>query len=81
MGGAPVPRPGGQPALRPRSPDPWPKDGDLVYGSAASQGSTLIRCSWVDDTTAGDVLYANGAAAGLADAAAKTNQARGAVER
>jgi len=43
-------------------------------------GGTLIRCTWVDDTTAGDVLYANGAATGLADAAAKTNQARAAVD-
>ena len=58
-----------------------PKGGDLACGSAASQSGTLIRCTWVDDTTAGDVLYANGSASGLADAAAKTNQARAAVER
>jgi hypothetical protein len=58
-----------------------PKGGDLACGSATSQGGTLIRCTWVDDTTAGDVLYANGAATGLADAAARTNQARAAVER
>jgi len=57
-----------------------PKGGDLACGSAPSQGGTLIRCTWVDATTAGDVLYANGAATGLADAAAKTNQAGAAVE-
>ena len=57
-----------------------PKGGDLACGSATSSAGRLIRCTWVDDMTAGDVLYANGAASGLADAAAKTNQARAAVE-
>jgi len=59
-----------------------PKGGAPACGSATSHGSTLIRCTWVDDTTAGVVLYANGSASGLADTtAARTNQARAAVER
>jgi len=57
-----------------------PKGGALACGSRASQVSTVIRCTWVDGRTAGDVLFAGGAASGLADAAAKTNQARTATE-
>jgi len=57
-----------------------PKGGVLACGSRASQGSAVIRCTWVDGRTAGDVLFSAGAASGLADAAAKTNQARTATE-
>jgi len=57
------------------------KGGALACGSRASQVSTVIRCTWVDGGTAGDVLFSGGAASGLADAAAKTNQARTATER
>ena len=57
-----------------------PKGGALACGSRDSQGSTVIRCTWVDDGTAGDMLFAAGGASGLADAAAKTNQARTATE-
>lgn len=57
-----------------------PKGGALACGSQASQGSTVIRCTWVDGGTAGDMLFSGGAASGLDDAAAKTNQARTATE-
>jgi hypothetical protein len=57
-----------------------PKGGVLACGSQASQGSTLIRCTWVDGGTAGDVLFSAGAASDLADGAAKTNQVRTAIE-
>ncbi len=57
-----------------------PKGGVLVCGSKPDQGGTLIRCSWVDDTTAGDVIYAGGSASGVADAAAKTIRARAVIE-
>ncbi len=57
-----------------------PKGGELACGSQASQRSTVIRCTWVDGGTAGDMLFSGGAASGLADAAAKTNQARIATE-
>jgi hypothetical protein len=56
------------------------KGGALACGSRASQGSTVIRCTWVDGGTAGDILFSGGAASSLADAAAKTNQARTATE-
>jgi hypothetical protein len=58
-----------------------PKGGVLACGSRALQGSTLIRCTWVDGGTAGDVLFSAGAVSSLADAAAKTNQVRAATER
>jgi hypothetical protein len=57
-----------------------PKGGVLACGSKPAQGGTVIRCSWVDDTTAGDVIYAGGSASGLADAAAKTIRARAVIE-
>jgi hypothetical protein len=56
------------------------KGGVLACGSRASQGNTVLRCTWVDGQTAGNVLFAGGAAASLADAAAKTNQVRAATE-
>ena len=57
-----------------------PKGGVLACGSRASQDGTLIRCTWVDGGTAGEVLFSPGAVSGPADAAAKTNQARNATE-
>jgi hypothetical protein len=57
-----------------------PKGGVLACGSRITQGSTVIRCTWVDGGTAGDVLFSAGSASGLADAAAKTNQVRTATE-
>jgi len=57
-----------------------PKGGVLVCGSRSSRGITVIRCTWVDGETAGDVLFSARAASGLADAAAKTNQVRAATE-
>ena len=57
-----------------------PNGGVLACGSRASQDGTLIRCTWVDSRTAGDVLFSAGVASGLADAAAKTNQVRRATE-
>lgn len=57
-----------------------PKGGALACGSRVSQGSTVIRCTWVDGGTAGDMLFSGGVVSGLADAAAKTNQARATTE-
>lgn len=57
-----------------------PKGGVLACGSRASQDGILIRCTWVDGRTAGDVLFSAEAASGQADAAAKTNQVRAATE-
>ncbi len=57
-----------------------PKGGVLACGSKPGGGGTVIRCSWVDDATAGDVIYAGGSAGGLADAAAKTIRARSVIE-
>jgi hypothetical protein len=57
-----------------------PKGGVLACGARVVQGSTLIRCTWVDGGTAGDVLFSPGVATSLADAAAKTNQIRVATE-
>lgn len=57
-----------------------PKGGVLTCGSRTSQGSTVLRCTWVDGQTAGNMLLAAGAASSLADAAAKTNQVRAATE-
>ncbi|HET7018444.1 MAG TPA: hypothetical protein VFI65_31280 [Streptosporangiaceae bacterium] len=54
--------------------------GVLACGSRSSQGSTLLRCAWVDDRTAGDVVFDDGVATSLADAAAKTKQVIAATE-
>lgn len=57
-----------------------PKGGSLACGEKAANATTLLHCAWVDQSTAGDVLFAGGAASDLADAAAKTNQVRAAIE-
>jgi hypothetical protein len=57
-----------------RSFSPGANGGVLACGSRSSQGITIIRCAWVDDRTAGEVLFGGGAATSLADAAAKTKQ-------
>ncbi len=54
--------------------------GVLACGSRSSQGSTVLRCAWVDDRTAGNVLFGGGVATSLADAAAKTKQVLAAAE-
>ncbi len=41
---------------------------------------SVFGCWWYDDMTGGAVAYFGGSASGLADAAAKTNQIRAAVE-
>jgi len=56
------------------------KGGSLACGSRQIRSGTLLHCIWVDKMTAGDVLFAPGSASGLAEAAAKTNQVRAAVE-
>jgi hypothetical protein len=56
------------------------KGGVVACGSRPAQDGTLIRCTWVDGRTAGELLFSAGAASGPADAAAKTNQARTATE-
>jgi hypothetical protein len=58
-----------------------PKGGSLACGLKAANTTTLLHCAWVDKSTAGDALYAGGAASDLVDAAAKTNQVRAAIER
>jgi hypothetical protein len=57
-----------------------PKGGSLVCGEKAVGAKTLLHCAWIDHSTAGDILFAGGAASSLADAAAKSNQVRAAVE-
>jgi hypothetical protein len=57
-----------------------PKGGSLACGQKAANNTTLLHCAWIDNSAAGDVLFAGGAASSLADAAAKTNQVRAAVE-
>jgi hypothetical protein len=52
------------------------KGGELACGTRTD----VIRCTWVDGKTAGDMLFSGGSATSLADAAAKTNQARAATE-
>lgn len=59
---------------------PGPKGGELACGTRSSGGSRVIRCTWVDDRTAGDILYFDGSAMGLADAAAQSITVRSAVE-
>lgn len=54
--------------------------GVMACGSRTSGGATLVRCTWVDDRTAGNVFFAGGTVTSLADAAAKTNQVRAATE-
>ena len=63
-----------------RSYPAGPKGGSLACGEKTANTTTLLHCAWVDKSTAGDVLFAGGAASDLADAAAKTNQVRAAVE-
>jgi hypothetical protein len=46
----------------------------LARGSRSAQGVTVLRCVWVDDRTAGDVVFGGGAATSLTDATAKTKQ-------
>lgn len=53
-----------------------PKGGNVACGTEAG----LIRCTWVDSGTAGDIVFAGGFASGVADAAAKTNQIRAVIE-
>ena len=53
-----------------------PKGGTVACGTEAG----LIRCTWVDSGTAGDIVFAGGFASGVADAAAKTNQIRAVIE-
>jgi hypothetical protein len=53
------------------------KGGTVACGSKTNG---LIRCTWVDNSTAGDILYGGGFATSLSDAAAKTNQIRAAIE-
>jgi len=60
---------------------PGPKGGALACGSRSSGAVTLLHCIWADSKTAGDIIYAGGAASDLPDAAAKSNQVRAAVER
>jgi hypothetical protein len=54
-----------------------PKGGTVACGSKTTG---LIRCTWVDNSAAGDILYGGGFASSLSDAAAKTNQIRAAIE-
>jgi hypothetical protein len=63
-----------------RSYPAGPKGGSLACGEKTANTTTLLHCAWVDKSTAGDVLFAGGAASNLADAAAKTNQVRAAIE-
>jgi hypothetical protein len=63
-----------------RSYPAGPKGGSLACGLKSANATTLLHCTWVDKTTAGDILFAGGAASDLADAAAKTNQVRAVIE-
>ena len=63
-----------------RSYPAGPKGGSLACGQKAANNTTLLHCAWVDHSTAGDILFAGGAASDLPDAAAKTNQVRAAIE-
>jgi len=59
-----------------------PNGGILVCGSKPEQGGGLLfRCSWVDDRTEADVLYSDGEASAIDDAATSTNSLRSVVER
>jgi hypothetical protein len=55
---------------------PVPGGGTLVCFPYSATGHAAIVCSWLasDTRTAGVIVYAGGAASGLADAAAKTRQ-------
>jgi hypothetical protein len=53
---------------------PGANGGVLARGSRSAQGVTVLRCVWVDDRTAGDVVFGGGAATSLTDATAKTKQ-------
>ena len=63
-----------------RSYPAGPKGGSLVCGQKTANSTTLLHCAWIDKSTAGDILFAGGAASDLGDAAAKSNQVRAAVE-
>jgi hypothetical protein len=57
---------------------PGPKGGEMACGTSSSPHA--IRCAWVDDRTAGDILFLDGSANGLVDAAAQSLTVRSAVE-
>ena len=57
-----------------------PKGGAMACGTHSTLVASAIRCSWVDNDTAGDVLYLGGSAKGLDDAAAQTLTVRSVVE-
>jgi hypothetical protein len=59
---------------------PGPNGGELACGTRTSLGPRLIRCTWVDDRTAGDILFLNRSATNLTDAAAQSITVRSAVE-
>ena len=58
---------------------PGPNGGNLVCAPVPALGSAVFACYWYGKTAV-TVGYAGGSASGLADAAAKTNQIRAAVE-
>jgi len=70
--------------LRMDNPDarlfpPGPNGGTLVCAPRPAQ-TAVFACWWYDDKTSGLAYYWSGSASGVADAAAKTNQIRAAIE-
>jgi hypothetical protein len=59
---------------------PGPKGGQMPCGTHLSFGPRVIRCAWADDRTAGDILFLDGSANGLTDAATQSITVRTAVE-
>jgi hypothetical protein len=57
-----------------------PNGGAMACGTHPSPRSEVIRCTWADDRTAGDILYVGGSAKGLRDAAAESITIRAAAE-
>ncbi|MGN6678019.1 MAG: hypothetical protein ACTHKL_09540 [Streptosporangiaceae bacterium] len=57
-----------------------PKGGAMACGTHSTLVASAIRCSWVDNETAGDILYLGGSAKGLDDAAAQSLTVRSVVE-
>jgi hypothetical protein len=58
-----------------------PKGGAMACGTHSTLTASAIRCAWVDNDTAGDILYVGGSAKGLDDAAAQSLTVRSVVER
>ena len=58
-----------------------PTGGAMACGTHSTLTASAIRCSWVDDHTAGDILYLGESAKGLDDAAAQSLTVRSVIEQ